>query len=168
MTEDTTEEKKDKRIGNQFWKARSTHGRKKKWSEPDVLRDACFQYFQWCEDNPLYASEVVKYQGVATLTDVPKMRAMTISGICIFLGITQETWRDYKKQKDFSAVIHEAEEIIKTQKFEGASAELLNANIIARDLGLRDNVNNEHSGPNGGPIETESNVTVYIPDNGRN
>ena len=29
-------------------------------------------------------------------------------------------------------------QIIKTQKFEGAAAELLNANIIARDLGLAD------------------------------
>lgn len=36
------------------------------------------------------------------------------------------------------------EEIIRTQKFEGASADLLNPNIIARDLGLAEK--QEHSG----------------------
>ena len=44
------------------------------------------------------------------------------------------------------------EQIIRTQKFEGAAAELLNPNIIARDLGLADR--SEHSGPGGGPIRT--------------
>jgi hypothetical protein len=34
------------------------------------------------------------------------------------------------------------EEIIRTQKFEGASADLLNPNIIARDLGLADKQDN--------------------------
>ncbi len=36
------------------------------------------------------------------------------------------------------AVITRIKETIFTQKFEGASADLLNANIIARDLGLAD------------------------------
>ena len=45
----------------------------------------------------------------------------------------------------------QVEDIIRTQKFEGASAELLNVSIIARDLGLADK--SEHSGPNGGAIE---------------
>lgn len=41
-------------------------------------------------------------------------------------------------EKDFSGITTQVEEIVRTQKFEGASADLLNANIIARDLGLAD------------------------------
>jgi hypothetical protein len=81
------------------------------------------------------------------------MRAMTIAGLCIFLDIDQTTWRDYGTKKDFSRVVTRAEEVIRSQKFAGAAADLLNANIIARDLGLTDK--QEFSGPNGGPIETK-------------
>jgi hypothetical protein len=43
-----------------------------------------------------------------------------------------------RKNKDFSEVIHAIEEIIRTQKFEGAAVGAFNANIIARDLGMVD------------------------------
>ena len=44
--------------------------------------------------------------------------------------------------------------IIRTQKFTGAAAYMLNANIIARDLGLANK--EELSGPNGKPITTKT------------
>ena len=123
--------------GNQFWKFRTKHGRDYKW-QPDQLWDECVKYFQWCEDNPLMAAEVVKFQGEATLTQVPKMRAMTIQGLCYYLKTSDETWAAYKKHDDFSGIVHEAEQVIRDQKFTGAAADLLNANIIARELGLAD------------------------------
>lgn len=68
---------------------------------------------------------------------VPKPRAMTIQGLCLFIGISRETWSQYRKQNhDFSDIVADAEDIIRTQKFEGAAANLFNPNIIARDLGL--------------------------------
>lgn len=74
------------------------------------------------------------------------MRAMTLSGLCLFLNITRETWGQWRKLDDFSDVITQAEEVIYSQKFAGAAADLLNANIIARDLGLADKsaVDNTH------------------------
>ncbi|SMP36850.1 terminase small subunit, partial [Shimia sagamensis] len=49
------------------------------------------------------------------------------------------TWREWRKsRKDLSSVMTRVEQIIRQQKFEGAAAELLNPNIIARDLGLAD------------------------------
>lgn len=157
----------DKRIGNQFWKARAKHGRDKIFETEIVLWEAACEYFDWVEANPLYEDKVFAYQGEIKHEPAAKMRAMTLDGLYIFLDINRSTWDLYRKRDDFIAVITRIENIIRTQKFEGASADLLNANIIARDLGLRDNVNNEHSGPNGGPIETESKIKVYIPDNGR-
>jgi hypothetical protein len=64
------------------------------------------------------------------------MRAMTISGLCIFLDISRPTWVEYRAKEGFSSIVSRVDEIIRTQKFEGASADLLNPSIIARDLGL--------------------------------
>jgi hypothetical protein len=130
----------DRRIGNEFWKARSSHGRKPIFSNPEQLWETCLEYFEWVEANPLYEDRLITYQGEATHEPVAKMRAMTIAGLCIFLDISQVTWFDYAKNKSvgFSNVTTQVEEIIRTQKFSGAAADLLNANIIARDLGLAD------------------------------
>lgn len=124
--------------GNEFWKARSKHGRDKLFKTPDILWESCAEYFQWCEQNPLQEAEVVKYQGDAKIIQVPKMRAMTISGLCIFLDISQQTWFEYAKNEDYTEVSTRVDAIIRTQKFQGAAADLLNASIIARDLGLVD------------------------------
>lgn len=124
--------------GNQFWKARSKHGRNKIFDSGEDLMKACLEYFEWVEDNPLMECRLISFQGEGTLKEVPKMRAMTISGLSIFLGINHDTWKAWRKDKDFSAVTQEVDAIILTQKFEGAAADLLNANIISRDLGLSD------------------------------
>ena len=133
-----SEEKKSYNNGNQFWKARSTHGRKPLWTDPQALLDACYQWFQWVEDNPLTEYKVAQFQGAEVAMSIPKMRAMTINGLCIYLGMTLETWTQYRKKNDFSDVISEVEQVIYNQKFVGASADLFNSNIIARDLGLAD------------------------------
>ena len=124
--------------GNRFWEARSKHGRNPIFSSPEQLWEACCEYFEWVEQNPLYESKPFAYQGVVVQEAVAKMRAMTISHLCIFLDISMPCWLDYKKKKDFSNIVNNVEEIIRTQKLQGAAADLLNANIIARDLGLAD------------------------------
>ena len=124
--------------GNQFWKARSKHGRDKIFSDDGKLWESACEYFQWCEDNPLTEQKIFHAAGVITKDTVTKMRAMTIAGLCVFFGIGTSTWSDYKKNKDFTAVITRIEDIIYNQKFMGAAADMLNPNIIARDLGLAD------------------------------
>lgn len=125
--------------GNRWWEARSSHGRNPKFETADQLESACLEYFEWNEANPLYKDQLVTFQGLATHEPIAQMRAMTTHGLCMFLGIARSTWDEWKKNRsDFSAVIQWAETAIFRQKFEGASADLLNANIIARDLGLAD------------------------------
>jgi len=123
---------------NLFWLARSSHGRNPIFKYPEELWRACLEWFQWVEDNPLLEEKAVQFQGEFVKTDVRKMRAMTIGGLCIFLDIGESTWFDYCKKEDFSEVTKKVDQIIRNQKFVGASADLLNANIIARDLGLAD------------------------------
>lgn len=124
--------------GNEFWKARSTHGHAPIFASAELLWNACCEYFEWVEENPLWESRAFAYQGEVTIEKVPKMRAMTLSGLCIFLDIGRRTWDDYAGREDYSLVTTRVEEMIYMQKLQGAAADLLNANIIARELGLRD------------------------------
>ncbi|MDE1492360.1 DNA-packaging protein [Xenorhabdus bovienii] len=124
--------------GNRFWEARSSHGRKPIFESPEQLWKACTEYFEWVEENPLYEMKAFSFQGVVTQEALPKMRAMTLTGLCLFLDISEDTWRLYRAREDFIEVTTRAEKIIYDQKFSGAAADLLNANIIARDLGLKE------------------------------
>ncbi len=124
--------------GNRFWEARSSHGRNPKFDSPEALWEACCEYFEWVEANPLWEMKPFAYQGEVVQEPVAKMRAMTLAGLRLFLDIAESTWAQYRSKDDFSGVTSRAEEVIYSQKFAGAAADLLNANIIARDLGLTD------------------------------
>lgn len=135
--------------GNQFWKARSKHGRDKIFSSSSILWEACVEYFEWVDANPLWETKSYQFQGVPVQDQLPKMRAMTIGGLCIFLDIDHDTWKEYLKHPDFSAICSKVERIIRDQKFTGAAADMLNPSIIARDLGLADKTDLNHGGQDG-------------------
>lgn len=128
----------DKRLGGKFWMARSSHGRNPIFESPEQLLSACYEYFEWCEANPLYETKVFHTNGIITQTDVPKMRAMTIGGLCLFLNISEITWKNYRERDKFLTVTSVVDAAIYNQKFCGAAADLFNAKIIARDLRLKD------------------------------
>lgn len=125
-------------IGNQFWKHRSKHGRDKLFASPELMWDAACEYFQWCQDNPL---EEEDYRGKdADRVILHKMRPFTMHGLCRYLDCGTAYFRNFKTTcpEDFKAVITRIEETVYDQKFTGAAAGFLNANIISRDLGLTD------------------------------
>ena len=132
--------------GNQFWKARAKHGRSKIFSSPNQLWVAACEYFEWVDENPIMESKLVSFQGVSKLEKLPLMRAMTMEGLTRFLSVNTVYFNHFesaldlstKQGKDYSKVVCEIKEVIRDQKFVGASAGLLNPNIIARDLGLAD------------------------------
>ena len=128
--------------GNQFWKLRNKHGREKLFSSPELLWEAACEYFQWCDTHPLKEEKVFHHQGKIVKHNSNKLRAYTLTGLCLYLDCSTQYFRNFEdnnsESKDFMAVITRIKETIFTQKFEGASADLLNANIIARDLGLAD------------------------------
>lgn len=130
----------------QLWKRRV--GRPVKFETPDDLWDACCEYFQWCDENPLFETKAFAYQGVVTQDIIPKMRAMTLSGMQFFIGLSKQGWHEYKSKPEFSDLCNEIETVVYNQKFAGAAADLLNPVIIARDLGLKE--------------KTESDVTATV------
>lgn len=141
--------------GNQFWKARSSHGRNPIFQSPEELWKAACEYFEWVDSHPLKSHELVRHKGQAKEVTVSKMRAMTEVGLCNFLNIGQSTWYDYKQNNDFSAVTTRVSNIIYQQKFEGAAADMLNPNIIARELGLADSKNTNATEKNGTPLHPD-------------
>lgn len=140
-------------VGNQFWKARSSHGRNPIFASPDALWEAACEYFEWAETHPLLEEKVFNGKDGIIRATVSKMRAMTIGGLCLFIDISQQAWSEYKQREGFGEITRAIDAVIRDQKFSGAAADLLNANIIARDLGLADK--SEFTGKDGGPIETK-------------
>ena len=130
---------------NQFWRQRTKHGRGKLFESPEMLWDACCEYFQWCDDNPLIE---IDYKGKdADEVRYPRMRAYTLRDLYRYLDVNEQYLihfeknlkpKDSEEDKDFVNIITRVRDIVYTQKFQGAAAGFLNANIIARDLGLSD------------------------------
>lgn len=126
-------------VNNQFWRARSKHGADAIMKDAQTLYEACVEYFEWIEENPLIEEKVGFSKGRTCRADMNKVRAMTASGLSLFLGITHKTWIEWKKTRDdLKPIIEWAETVIWNQKFSAAAAGLLNANIISRELGLAD------------------------------
>lgn len=129
--------------GNEYWKLRSKHGRDKLFESPELLWEAACEYFEWCEKTPLIEEKAFAFQGTITYAKLDKMRAMTLSQLCFYLGCNEAYFRNFKLQlpkgeKDFNAVIKDIETVIYNQKFQGAAADLINPLLIARELGLKD------------------------------
>jgi len=149
--------------GNQFWKLRSKHGRDKLFSTAALLLSAAREYFEWCDSNPWIKYDVVRSgDGAGTPLMIPTTRPYTIEGLYGYLGCNHGYFSDFKKSlegkvdqqsKDFSDVITHIQEVIYRQKYEGAAVGAFNANIIARDLGLKDESKQEHTGEGGGSIQ---------------
>lgn len=130
-------------------------GRPKRWTKPEDLYADLVKYFEWCDDNPLEEEVIGWYQGEATVEIKHLRRVYTISGILRFLVMSRSQWNDYKRMDGgYSEVIAWADEVIWSQKFEGAAVGQFNPMLISRDLGIADR--SEISGPNGAPIQVSA------------
>lgn len=148
-----------RRLPNRWWEAKRNHmdgkvGLSPLFSSPDDLWQACCEYFEWAERNPIFESKPFQHKADVQLKDIPKLRPFSQLALCRYLGITTQAWWNYKHTKgpEFAQVCTTVDDIIYEQKFSGAAVGLFNPIIISRDLGLRDGV--EVSGPGGGPVQT--------------
>lgn len=144
--------------GNQFWKQRSKHGRDTLFKTPELMWEAACQYFEWCDNNPIIEHKVSFYNGEQVDGELKHQRVYTLSGLCLFMGATVSYFRQFNPDnKDFSPVLENIRDAINTQKFEGASSGIFNANLIARDLGLSDSLKQDNTSSDGSmsPIRVE-------------
>ena len=62
--------------GNKFWLAQSSHGRNPIFSNPEQLRNACYEYSEWVEENPLYEENIAR--SPIFLTSSKKLKMLSI------------------------------------------------------------------------------------------
>lgn len=120
------------------------------FNSPEEMLERAIEYFKWCEDNPLGEHKIFAQQGAIVDGEVKHKRPYTQAGLCVYLGISEQTWRNYR---DSNPAYFEVTKLITDamydQKFAGASAGIFNANIIARDLGLKDKSEIDHQSSDG-------------------
>lgn len=128
--------------GNQFWKQRSKHGREKLFNTPQLLWEAAVDYFEATDKRKWIKKDWVGKDAleVERETETP----YTLSGLCLYFDCSRHWWNEFKNagHAEFLEVITRIDNIIYTQKFEGAAVGAFNANIIARDLGLKEQMEN--------------------------
>lgn len=141
--------------GNEFWKLRSKHGRNRLFETPELMWDAACEYFQWCNDNPLIENKVINSSKEGVIDHpVPKMRAYTMTGLCLYLDCSESYFREFKSNlkpdesdldKDFLTIVARIEAVVFDNQLTGGMAELLSPNLVARSLGIvdkREEINN--------------------------
>jgi len=129
------------------------------FDSPEAMWQAACEYFEWMESRPQYEARPFQYKGDVFMKNIPRRRPFTLQGLLVFFDMSIYVWGGYKNRRGpgYAFVAEQIEHVIFTQKFEGAAVDLFNANIIARDLGLRDA--QEHTGPGGGPIQAQQLIT---------
>ena len=123
-----------------FWTVKSTFAKKTlKEGRPlifptqEALWEAAVEYFEWVEENPYIEERTAGISYGAVVKDtLPKLRPMTIRGLCLFIGISTVTWMEYKKQGHmFTGTCRQIEDVIYDQKFGGAAAGFFNHAITS-------------------------------------
>lgn len=121
-------------------------GKKNKEGRPilfetaDSLREAILGYFKHAYQHPEHKAEFKD----GRLRYVPLQPILSISGVCIYLGVGANFYRnkrnEMKDNAEFSAVFEWADETIRKNKVDGAALGFFKENIIAREMGLKDHV----------------------------
>ncbi|SEP26652.1 DNA-packaging protein gp3 [Salinihabitans flavidus] len=97
--------------------------------------DRFFAYVEFVEENPLYEDKIFKTTNGIVRATLRKDRPMTIASFCIFLGVTTQAWRYWRKNRDdLAEAIELIEDATFVYKFERAAVGIFKANIISREL----------------------------------
>lgn len=156
-------------VGDQYWHVMARNGFKKVSlgkMNPEQFFLRCMGYFAWLHENPLEDAHVSAYQGEVNVTPIAKMRVPTWWGLALYVGCNPRDLTGILQGrycKHLHDVMIKVDSVMRAIKFEGAAAGLLNANLIARDLGIADKT--ELTGADGKPLQTV--VQYQLPANGR-
>ncbi len=146
-----------------YWKVRPPN--LKKWplfKTSEELWQAAVEYFDWCDENPIPVQKSSFYQGSPSHWYEDAPRPYTLKGLCTFLGINHSRFRHWRRNEEW-AHLHPAiaiiDQIIYTQKFEGAAVNIFNAMIVTRDLGLKEGLDHSSSDGSMSPTLTEVQIS---------
>lgn len=124
-------------LGNEYWRQRADMSEDGKKLSVEEVKIKISEYIERCINDRLYEVDYVGKDAIEV--QKPKMINMSIYGACAYLAINLQTWTNWKKDEKYLGVLTRAEVVFKSYNIEGASAGLLQQNIIARLEGLKDN-----------------------------
>lgn len=115
---------------------------------------------KWHKIQPMVVSDGQGMGSSVEKVKVPLLTPFTMKKLCLFLGVNEEYFRDFKRgvrgqQKEFAGVIAKIEDIVYSQQYDGAATGIFNGNIISRALGLIDKTQNENTNFNSIPLSKE-------------
>ena len=96
------------------------------------------QYYKYVDSNPAQKRKVEIHKGETKEYIEFIQLPYTIEGLCDYLDICVKTFHNYENYPDLLQVVMRARQTIYAQKLSGATANLFNANVVIRDLGLKD------------------------------
>lgn len=127
--------------GNEMWKRRAKSGRDAIFKTPQQLWDSCIEYFKMMDAREDWnGQDWVGKDGLEV--ELQKRIPYTITGLCMFLGVSSKYFNDFKKSQtylsdpEFTEVYTRIEDIIKTQQIEGAMLGYYNPSLTARLNGI--------------------------------
>lgn len=123
--------------GNEYWRARKSHGQPKKFQTPRDLWERAADYFSWVEQNPLYKPIYFHDRGSVIEIELERVRPLSIRGLCLHLGISVQTFLNYERRescRDYFEVCEYIRTVISNYNFTRAAAGLLNPCVLARML----------------------------------
>ena len=124
--------------------------------KPDELLEKFAEYVTWAKEHPIpivrkVTSTTTEGKVYGSDTEEHKPRLLSIGGFLVFLGAGSDWWQsldreDRKRCDEFARVKSFIREFCEDYQKEMASAEIFNANIISRLLGLADKKEVENKG----------------------
>lgn len=106
---------------------------------PEQLFDMAVSYFEWAEQNHLKAAETASFQGHISEGKVHKARVFTVTGLRLFCAISENRLNAYRNRDGYREVMEFIDSVIYEQKYQLAVTGIINANLIAKDLGIDKN-----------------------------
>lgn len=125
--------------GNQYWR-NATPNNPKKYANPGLLWD---KFVEYMNDNAIkfwYKEDYIKSgPDAGRIIKLKVPNPPSISGFCIYAGISRSTFAQYcKNDSDWQYITSTIQDTIATIQIDGASTNTFNANIVARITGLVD------------------------------
>jgi len=132
-------------VGNDYWRRRlKDRGPPRAYENAEDLLDDCLEYLEWVDANPLFEDKPMSSRDGITHETITKMRVPTIQGLTTHLGIHRQTWNKWRdNREDLHDVMCAIDNAMEAIQLEGASAGLLNGQIISRLIGLVDKTENK-------------------------
>lgn len=126
--------------------------RQRSFTSIEDLFRACFDYFEWCNENPIMMKKPMSISlgsglgSEITLTDVPARRMYTEAGLVLHIGVGSNTWWQWRTVdaplywEEASEVIDWALMVIREQNITLAAIGELNPQLVMRILGIKEQV----------------------------